>query len=234
MINIIYITGDKHGNFTDVINFCNTHNTTIDDILIILGDTGINYYGDKRDKKLKLQLSKLPITIFCIHGNHENRPRNILSYLTKIWNKGLVYVQEDYPNILFAENGEIFNLNGKDCLVLGGAYSVDKYYRLTRGFKWFEDEQLTNQEQFDIELKLDYFNWETDYVLSHTVPIMYEPREWFLDCIDQSTVDNSMEIWLNRIYNGLTINNKWYCGHYHGEKKIDNIEFMYNTIKVFE
>lgn len=233
MINIIYITGDKHGNFTDVINFCNTHNTTIDDILIILGDAGINYYGDKRDRQLKLQLSKLPITLFCIHGNHENRPRNIQSYSTKIWNNGLVYVQEDYHNILFAENGEIFNLNGKDFLVLGGAYSVDKYYRLENGWRWFEDEQLSTDEKIRIEWFLNLNKWNVDYVLAHTCPYKYIPREWFLDCIDQSTVDNSMEIWLDEIESKI-VYDKWLCGHFHGEKKIDNIEFLFNTIKVLE
>lgn len=233
MVNIIYITGDKHGDFTEVINFCNTHNTTTDDILIILGDAGINYYGDKRDKKLKLQLSRLPITLFCIHGNHENRPRNIPSYKLKDWNGGLVYAQEEYQNILFAEDGQIFNLNGNDVLVLGGAYSVDKYYRLERGWKWFEDEQLFNDEKIRIEWSLDLNKWKTNYVLSHTCPYKYIPREWFLDCIDQSTVDNSMEIWLDEIESKLDYS-KFMCGHFHGEKKIDNVEFLFNTIKVLE
>ena len=26
---------------------------------------------------------------------------------------------------------------------------------------------------------------------------------------------------------------KWYCGHYHTEKKIDNLEFMFESIKEF-
>lgn len=46
---MIYITGDKHGKFTSVKNFCTTFNTTINDILIILGDVGLNYFLDERD-----------------------------------------------------------------------------------------------------------------------------------------------------------------------------------------
>ncbi len=50
---MIYITGDKHGDYTDVFNLCNKYNTSKNDILIILGDAGINYFSDKRDYILK-------------------------------------------------------------------------------------------------------------------------------------------------------------------------------------
>ena len=40
---MIYITGDKHANFAFVNYFLKKENTTLDDILIILGDAGINY-----------------------------------------------------------------------------------------------------------------------------------------------------------------------------------------------
>ena len=34
---MIYITGDKHGDYRDVFEFCSDHETTTDDILIVLG-----------------------------------------------------------------------------------------------------------------------------------------------------------------------------------------------------
>ena len=66
-----FITGDKHRNFTAVKRFCCAMNTRRKDVLIILGDAGFNYYGDKRDDKLKEEISSLNITLFCIHGNKE-------------------------------------------------------------------------------------------------------------------------------------------------------------------
>lgn len=39
-----------------------------------------------------------------------------------------MYYEEKYPNILFAIDGEIYNLNSKKTLVIGGAYSVDKEF----------------------------------------------------------------------------------------------------------
>ena len=77
---MIYITGDTHGDFMRIKRFCKIYETSVDDIIIILGDAGINYYGGKRDRDLKKILSELPITIFSIHGNHEIRPSNIKSY----------------------------------------------------------------------------------------------------------------------------------------------------------
>lgn len=40
----------------------------------------------------------------------------------------------------FAKDGKICNFNNKNVLVIGGAYSVDKYFRLLKGY-WYESEQ---------------------------------------------------------------------------------------------
>ena len=66
----IYLTGDTHGRFERIACFCKDNDTTPDDLLIILGDAGINYYGGHRDKKLKQYIATMPITLLCIHGNH--------------------------------------------------------------------------------------------------------------------------------------------------------------------
>ena len=114
----------------------------MDDILIVLGDAGINYYANEKDNALKNSLKEhYPITLFCIHGNHEERPENIKTYKTKKFHDGIVYYEEDYPNILFAKDGEVYNFNNRKVLVIGGAYSVDKYFRLARGYNWYESEQ---------------------------------------------------------------------------------------------
>ena len=77
---MIYITGDKHADFRDVFGFCKNNKTHSDDILIILGDSGINYFNNEQDYILKASLSKYPITFFCVHGNHEERPKKINTY----------------------------------------------------------------------------------------------------------------------------------------------------------
>ena len=230
---MIYITGDKHGDFDFLDYFCEKYNTTIDDILIILGDAGINYYLNELDYKLKNKISKYPITLFCIHGNHEERPENINTYITKEFNGGLVYYEKEYPNILFSIDGEIYNFNGNKTISIGGAYSVDKQYRLEVGLKWYQSEQPSEEIKNRVRESLKENNNEIDVILTHTCPYKYVPTEMFLPWINQSKVDNSTEYFLDEIEENNKYN-KWYCGHYHTDKTVDKIRFMRYDIDEFE
>lgn len=62
--------------------------------MIILGAAGINFSGPRYDRLKKRQLEELPITIFAIHGNHEQRPFTIESYKEQVWNGGMAYYEE--------------------------------------------------------------------------------------------------------------------------------------------
>ena len=45
----VYLTGDTHGRFERIACFCRDNHTTLGDVLIILGDAGVNYYLNHRD-----------------------------------------------------------------------------------------------------------------------------------------------------------------------------------------
>lgn len=225
-----YITGDCHGNFRKIEYFINLYHTSVEDIMIILGDVGLNYYLGRKDNKNKANISKLPITLFCIHGNHEARPSTIDTYKEKEWHGGVVYFEEEFPNILFAKDGEVYDFDGKKAIVLGGAYSVDKEYRLSIGNAWFPDEQPSAEIKQYVWQQLEKNNYKVDYVLSHTCPLEFEPTELFLDFIDQSRVDKTTENWLSDIRSKLTYS-KWYFGHYHGNKQYASAEMLYEAIK---
>ncbi len=226
---MIYITGDTHGDFSRIDRFCENIPTTKDDIIIILGDAGFNYYGGWRDIHAKRTVAALPITVLSIHGNHEMRPGYIPTYQIAEWHGGKVYVEDEYPNLLFAVDGEIFDLDRKQTIIIGGAYSVDKYYRLMMGWNWWVDEQPSYEIKAKVEKVLSQHNWQIDIVLSHTTPLKYEPVEVFMSGIDQSKVDKSTEIWLDSIENRLTYKH-WYAGHYHTEKTIDKMTLMFESI----
>lgn len=223
---MFYLTGDTHGSFERINEFCHRFKTTKEDVMIILGDAGINYYEGKRAETLKNILDDIPITFFCIHGNHEQRPYAIPGYHEEIWNGGIVYVEKKHPSILFGKDGEVFDLGGKKAIVIGGAYSVDKFYRFSRHYAWFDNEQPSDEIKKTIEDKLDTMGWKVDIVLTHTTPLKYEPVEVFLSMIDQSSVDKSTEQWLDKIENRLDYH-KWYCGHYHTSKQIDKLQIMF-------
>lgn len=226
---MVYYTGDIHGNPYKICDFISSNSLTSDDIIVILGDAGINYFGnDKGDRKTKKSLNKYGVPILCIHGNHEMRPETLNTYTKISWHDGSVYQEKNYPFLLFAKDGEIYNLDGKQNLVIGGAYSVDKYYRLARNAGWWADEQPSDEIKAYVEKQIA--ENEIDVVLSHTCPFKFEPTEAFLPGIDQSCVDASTEIWLDGIEERLPYK-AWLCGHWHIDKSINNFHFLFNSWK---
>ncbi len=200
--------------------------------MIILGDAGMNFYGGLRDFMKKERLAQLPLTIFSIHGNHEMRPATIPSYHLTDWHGGKVYMEDAYPNLLFALDGEIYDLDGVRAIAIGGAYSIDKMYRLAHGYGWWPDEQPSPSIKEKVERALKACGWRIDAVLSHTTPLKYEPVEAFLSFIDQRKVDKSTETWLDGIESRLDYR-RWYCGHYHIEKDIDRLTILFESIREF-
>lgn len=213
---MLYITGDTHGDFYRFGHL----GLNEDDIMIILGDVGINYYLDEYDKKLKERLKRYNFKFFCIQGNHEERPENISSYREVEMFGGKVFIEDEYPNLIFAKNGELYNIDGKSILVIGGAYSIDKDYRIGKEYPWFKDEQLSAQERLNILDK--YLGKHVDIILSHTCPLRYEPKESFKLSLPQIAVDKTMEYFLNEVEQRVDYD-KWYCGHYHLEKNCGQV-----------
>lgn len=217
--NRVFVTGDTHGEFDWLADWCEHNNTTTNDALIILGDAGILYYGEKssREKALKSALAKMPITLLCVRGNHEDRPQNRknMKYIDLesdpvVPNR--LYYEEEMPNVFYFHDGGEYSINGRRYLVIGGAYSVDGPYRRMRGWQWFKDEELTQEEFCNIADKADH--WHYSYVLTHTCPYSWMPTDLFLSGIDQSTVSNHTEHWLETISNIISYDH-WLFGHFH-------------------
>ena len=115
---MVFITGDIHGRTEPLHDLMTRFQPNVDDIVVLLGDVGINYTGEVRDRLMKQELSRMKPTFFCIHGNHENRPQNIGSYQVKAWHDGRVLYEPDFPKILFPIDGDIFDIEGKRCIVV--------------------------------------------------------------------------------------------------------------------
>ena len=140
---------------------------------------------------------------------------------------GEVHIEKEYPNIrYFTDDGGVYLIGGLMCATVPSAYSVDKFYRLERGYKWFKDEQLSAVERQTLQEKLGgrYF----DVVLSHTCPYSWRPTDLFLKGVNQSTVDNTMELWMDELKDTF-IWDHWLFGHYH----TDRLERP-NVLQMFE
>ena len=213
-MNKFYLTGDIHGQVTPIVNFAIDHPG---DSIIILGDAGLNYYGGSSDRARKAQLAQLPINIYCIRGNHEKRPEDVpgMGTIYDEHTQNYCYWEEQYPNIFYLMDGEVYTINEKACLVIGGAYSVDKWYRLERHYEWFANEQLSCEEMDYIYNT--YKGRHFDCVLSHTCPWSWQPTDLFLKGLDQSTVDSTMEVQMDEFRKAITFD-AWCWGHYHANR----------------
>ena len=72
-----------------------------------------------------------------------------------MWRGDVVYQEEEYPSLLFAKDGEVFDLDGKQAIVMGGAYSIDKMVRLMYGYGCWPDEQSSEEIKRYVESRLD-------------------------------------------------------------------------------
>lgn len=231
---MIYITGDTHRDFDRIFDFTKKYQTTHDDYLIILGDVGINYYLDERDIKLKDKLQELNINLICLQGNHEQRPENIKSYHEVSKFSGTVFMEEEYSNLIFLKDGEVYNIDNKQVLAIGGAYSLrhDEEKWLKLGYKYFDDEQPSMETKEKVLKMLKDDRFKVDVVLTHTCPYKYEPVEAFYIGINQDNVDKTTEYFLDEVE--TSVNYKiWYCGHFHINKTIDKMKFLFDDIRGF-
>ena len=222
----IYVAADIHGRFHLIKDFCRKKKTTKEDLLIHLGDLQVNYDGYVYDQEKKEYLESLPIRILNVRGNHEMRPEQCPGYVLTRWNEGKVYIENAYPSLLFAKDGEIYNFNGLRAIAIGGACSIDRQRRVAAGRGWWRDEQLSKKERKEIEQKLEKNGWQVDVVLSHTAPLKYEPCEAFLPGVKQYLVDKTMETWLDSIEERLDYQ-YWFCGHYHVQKSLDKMQYVF-------
>ena len=209
------ITGDTHSQFSRFKSLGNMPNTAV----IILGDAGINYHLDERDLSAKRYLAKFLFTFYCVRGNHEVRPSDVDS-MKRIWDdevSGFVWIEDDFPNIRYFDDWGVYWIDGLRTLVIGGAYSVDKPYRLANGWKWHANEQLTAKEMDECARTAMATKHGFDLILSHTCPRSLQPTDLFLGCIDQSAVDSTMEDWMDRL--GRMVEWKhWLFAHYHADR----------------
>lgn len=247
----IFITGDIHGSAADFrLRIANLESEPrADDVLICAGDVGIKY-GVYAQKALKNEMAKFPGTVYVMRGNHDQRYwaanteiiETYFSYIEKPYNNSWIIENDllyhkDYPNIKYVrDEGGIYFINGRIFVFIPGAYSVDKQYRLATGKPYEWNEQLTFSEMIVLKDMVHSFlslGGRIDYIVSHTAPLCMQKyfKHLFLDFIDQTTVDTSMEEMFDKMYNQWKGKFKrWYFGHYHDDMSFNEFTMLYKNI----
>lgn len=230
----VYFIGDIHGAIPEAMLNTPYYPAEGYVAMILLGDAGFNYYLNKKDYNFKHAINyfaeKHNIIYYVLRGNHEERPEKVkgMEKVFDVHTEQYVYLEEDFPFIRYLIDGRSYMFNDKKMLAIGGAYSVDKFYRLENNWAWFKDEQLTLKEMEKIfdENK----NEKYDFILSHTCPLSFQPTDLFMSGVDQATVDITMERFLNIM--SCEMNWKyWLFGHYHKTREqYPNVYMLSNDI----
>ena len=219
---MIYITGDTHGNYYELIQRIEPLDLTESDTLIVCGDFGF-VWTQPYVKIILSRLNNLPFTIAFIDGNHEDFDL-LYTYPVEKWNGGLVHRIEE--SIYHLMRGQRFEIEGKSFFTMGGAYSIDKAMR-HEGTSWWKEE-LPNSEEYKTAWEtLDNCGYEVDYVLTHTVPQSAVDE---LNC-SVDTHDAELTGYFEWLYGELKFK-KWYAGHFHVNKLVkDNIQILYDKVE---
>lgn len=241
------LVSDCHGDFSRFFNptFLGEEDNPTEFGIIILGDAGLNFYLNKTDERNKRKLEDTGFSFFLVRGNHEARPEKFPN-MRLVFNKeiqGMTHSEEQYPHIHYLVNNQIYTFGSYTALVINGAYSVDKWYRLRRcGLTgdedadyiakkagWFADEQLTFAE---MERTTNFIEGKkVDFVFSHTCPYSWQPFDLFLGGIDQSTVDNTMEKWLDDLKDKFDWK-YWLFGHFHNDRLVrPHVEMFFTNLE---
>lgn len=231
---MIYITGDIHGcsGLQRLYNFADKMESEgkplgQKDCIIVLGDFGLIWHTKlnndqcyQRDERLLDDMSTLPFKILFIDGNHENFDR-LGKYPKAYWHWGKVAVIR--RNIYHLLRGQVFDIYGIKILTMGGAESIDRFWR-EPGISWWSDETITDSDMNEAKDNLEKNDWTVDYVLTHTAPV-YISRKLVGKEYESSPSDS----YLSELEK-LVKFKKWYFGHHHTEKKLGKFTALYENI----
>lgn len=215
----IILTGDTHG-IMDIGKLMprafDYDGLTKDDYIIILGDFGVVFTNrdrmgnvPRRERYWLDWLESRPWTTLFIDGNHENHPRLASEFPVKNWNGGKVH--ELRENVLHLMRGEIFTLESKTFLAMGGAMSTDKQYR-TEGVSWWSEEIPNDAEMQNCLDNLAARDWKVDYVLTHDCPVNVSQE--IATRYGMGFMPDRYENWLQFVADKTEFDH-WFFGHYH-------------------
>ncbi len=215
---MIYITGDTHG----VPERLDLKEPGSGDIVIVTGDFGFVFREEERSPAEKRKLDALaqkPFRILFVDGNHENFDRLEQYPAETRYGAPVRKVRE---NIFWLQRGYVYEIEGKTFFVMGGAYSIDKAFRLTWPEKvWFSQELPTPEEYRRAIAALESANMTVDHILTHTAPATMIPR---LICRYPDPHDRELTGFLDWVYHEVRFKS-WYFGHFHMDVQLNEQMF---------
>ena len=233
---MIYVTSDLHGNTLrfQPQYFPEQSDMTKDDYMIVCGDAGLVWHGDKSDDPQLDRLEALPFTVLFLDGNHENFDA-LNEYPVEEWHGGKVHRIRSH--VIHLMRGQAFELQGRTFFTMGGAQSHDiadgildmdspdfyeRYDSLRRNrgqfrinhISWWEGELPSDEEYAEARQTLERLDWKVDYIITHCAPTAIQQK------INADFKSDRLTDFLEEIRCRSQFHH-WLFGHYHDNQIID-------------
>ena len=206
---MVYITGDVHGNLSDL-DSRNINRLKKDDVLIITGDFGCIWDNSSKELKMLKKLSKRKYKILFVDGVHEN-----FELLKKYEDVELfgARAQKISDNIYHLCRGEIYSIENKSYFCLGGGEVDDPFEKP-------DANPLHSPMPTDEELQYAVDNMQkagrkVDIIITHEAPASVK-RLIRRDC-----EINDLNIFLDTLLHNAKYD-KWYFGSLHTDRTLSN------------
>ena len=226
---MIYITGDTH-NTEDMSNLssknmklcCLEQGAEFQSIThaVVLGDFGLPWTSDHTDRYLLKWYSQKPFKILAVMGNHDNY--DVIEKLPEVEMFGSKVLKVS-DNVFYLKRGNIYTIEDKRFLVLGGALSEDKAWRKPHE-SWWEQEEWSDEEKQACLDKIGQYGGSFDYVLSHTGPSagIALTDDFFSNEENLEELRRDSNVVFNDKIDSIISYKKWFFGHWHSDWGYEN------------
>jgi len=162
---LVYITGDMHGCLERLYDK-EIRKLKSGDILIVCGDFGYIWNGDKTEKQVIDYLATRRFVTAFVDGTHDNLDK-INRCRETYWHGGMVHRIKG--NLIHLMRGQIFEIEGNRYFTFGGGESTDKDMRVEHNL-WWREEEPTPAEMAQGARNLDDVDCKVDYIITHEPP----------------------------------------------------------------
>ena len=202
---MIFVTGDTHGDY-DALNKRNLKQVKRGDKLIITGDFGFIWDNSKKELKNFVKLTRKKFDILFVEGAHENF--SLLSQYKEVD----LYCGKGYKlahNIYCLKRGEIYTIDGKTVLALGGGLPPHEE-SIEQTPSMPTDEQL----EYAVE-SIRAHHKRVDLIITHEAPASVKRL------IERSAAVNDLNIFLDTVLHNTTYGH-WYFGSLHEDRDVSD------------
>lgn len=251
----IVVSGDIHGDFTQLVFKCCVQYGMTDTLIVVAGDCGFGFerpgYYEGIYKKCSARLSKTNNWLVFIRGNHDN-PAYFRSALPLGSSKNLLPIK--HRRWMTLPDYSIIKACGHTILCVGGATSIDRMLRMNaKGYHlpnpkeplapnvyWADEGPVYDEQQLDV---IDNA-FAIDTVITHTSPSFCELsshqglQDWaahdltLLEDVERERkVMDNLHAYLYSKNHPLSY---WFYGHFHQSWHCEIDGVQYNMLDIME